>query len=208
MINVQHRPLRAFEEHGLPLIQRMVQQFRCIANVAANLFTQFQGLFHFMRKIDVRAVRASRQPVLFRNDVRGFLSKQLRVQQIAHAQPAARHLVFVRRADAARCRANFVCAARAFRCFVQLPVIRKNQVRAIADVQAPLHVDASLGECRNFRHQRCRIHHRSRSDHRVLFRPKYAARNQLQHISLFANDHRVPRVVAARDARDVVKGPG
>ena len=75
MVDVQHRSLRAFEQNGLPLVQRAVQQFRGIANVAANLFAQFQGFFHFMRKVDVRAVRALRQPVLLRHHVRGFLSK-------------------------------------------------------------------------------------------------------------------------------------
>jgi len=48
MVDVQHRPLRAFEQHGLAFIQSMVQQFRRIANVAVNLFTQFQGFIHFV----------------------------------------------------------------------------------------------------------------------------------------------------------------
>src|SRR5256885_12066522 len=39
----------------------------------------------------------------------------------------------------------------------------------------------------------------------TLFRSKNAARNQLQHIAVLADDDRVPRVVAARDTRDVVK---
>ena len=78
-------------------------------------------------------------------------------------------------------------------------------MRAIANMQASLHVYPGLGECRNFRHQRRRIHHRARSDHRLPLRPKNTARNQLQHIAVLADDDRVPRVVAARDTRDVVK---
>ena len=158
-----------------------------------------------MRKVDVRAVGALRQPVLLRDHVRGFLSKQLRLQQVAHAQPAPRHFVFVGRADSAGGGANLVRAARAFRGFVQLPVIRKNQVCAIADVQAPLYVYPGLGEGRHLRYQCCRIHDRAGSDHRLLLRPKYAARNQLQHVTVFPDDDRVPRVVAARNACNVVK---
>src|SRR6266851_5666007 len=205
MVDVQHCPLRAFEQHGLPRIQRAVQQFRRIANVPANVFAQLQGLIHFMRKVDVRAVRALREPVLLRHHVRRFLSKQLRLQQVAHAQPAPRHLVFICRADPAGGGANLVRAARAFRRLVQLPVIRKNEVSAIADVQSPFHVNPSLGERRNFRDQRRRVHHRARPDHRLLLGPKNSARNQLQHVAVFSDDDRVPRVVAACDACNVVK---
>jgi len=51
-------------------------------------------------------------------------------------------------------------------------VIRKNQVRAIADVQPPFTVNTGLRKRRNFRHQRRRIHHRARSNHGLLLRPK------------------------------------
>ena len=84
MVDVQHGPLRAFEQHGLPRVQRAVQQLRRIANVRTNLFAQLQGFVHFMRKVDVRAVGAFRQPVLLRDHVGRFPSKQLRLQQIAH----------------------------------------------------------------------------------------------------------------------------
>src|SRR6266404_3744746 len=158
-----------------------------------------------MRKIDIRAVRAFCQPVFLRHHMRGLLSKHLRLQQIAHPQPAPRHLVFVRRSDSSRGRANFVRAPRTFRGFVQLPVIRKNQVRAVADVQPPLHLNARFRKRLDFRHQRRRIHHHACPDHRLLLRPQNPARNQLQHITVLPNDDRVPRVVPARHARDVIE---
>jgi len=61
------------------------------------------------------------QPILLCHYVRGFLLKQFRLQQVAHAQPTARHFVFVRGPDPARRRADLLAPARAFRCFVQLP---------------------------------------------------------------------------------------
>src|SRR6266700_871503 len=84
-------------------------------------------------------------------------------------------------------------------------MIGKNQVRAIADVQPPVHVNPGLAERGNFRHQRSRVHHRTRSDHHVLVWPKNPARNQLQHIAVFPDNDRVARIVAPSDACDVVK---
>ena len=158
-----------------------------------------------MRKINVRAVRAFREAILLRHHVCRFLSKQLRLQQVAHPQPASRHFVFVGRADPAGSRANLVRPARAFRGFVQLPVIRENQMSAVADVQASLHVDPGFGKGRNFCHQRRRIHNRACSDHGMLFRAKYSAGDKLKHVAVFPDDDRVPRVVAARNTRDVIK---
>src|SRR5690348_3498427 len=97
-----------------------------------------------MRKIYVRAIRAFRQAVFLRYDVGGFFSKKLRLQQIAHAQTATRHFVFVSGADSTRSRADFVGAARYFRGFIQFAVIGKNQVRAVAYVEPPADVYASL----------------------------------------------------------------
>src|SRR5712664_248096 len=207
VIDVQHRSLRAFEQHRLPFVQRAVHQFRGVADVSANFFAQLQRLFDFMRKVNIRSVRAFRQPIFLRHHMRGLLAKHLRLQQIAHPQAAPRHLVLIRRSDSPRSRANLVRAPRTFRGFVQLPVIRKNQVRAVADVQPPLHLNARFRKRLDFRHQRRRIHHHARSDHRLLLRPQNPARNQLQYITVLPDDDRVPRVVPARHARNVIKRP-
>src|SRR4029077_5872427 len=44
--------------------------------------------------------------------------------------------------------------------------------------------------------------------HRLLLRPENPARNQLEHVAIFPDDDRVPRVVPARHPRNVVKRPG
>ena len=152
VIDVQHGALGALKQHGLPFSECAVQEICGIADVAANLFAELQGFFHFVGKIDVRAVSALRQPVFFRHHVGGFFSKQFRFQQIAHAQAAARHFVFVRRADSTRSGADFVCAARYFCGFIQFAVIGKNQVGAVADVEPPADVYASLRKRFNLGH--------------------------------------------------------
>src|SRR2546429_669641 len=109
------------------------------------------------------------------------LAKQFGLQQVANAQPATSHLVFVGRADAARGCADFVGATRYFSRFIQFSVVRKDQVRTIADVQPPVHVHA--GVCKGFHlgHQRGRIHHHACADDRVPLRPQNSAGDELQH---------------------------
>src|SRR5262249_3903171 len=155
-----------------------------------------------------RAVRAFGQAVFLGYDVSRFFSKQFWLEQIAHAQAAPRHLVFVSWTDSARRRADFVGAARDFRRFVQFSVIRKNQVRTVADVEPPAYIDARFRKSFNPRDQRRGIHHHAGANHRVLLRPQNSAGNELQDIALFANDDRVSGIVPAGDARDVIKRTG
>ena len=77
----------------------------------------------------------------------------------------------------------------------------ENQMRAIADMQSSLHVDSSFRQSLNFIHQRRGIHHHSRPDHRLPPRPQNPTRNQLQHIAVLANNHRMPGIVPTGDAR-------
>ena len=208
MIDVQHRALRALKQNRLTACQRAIQQFRGIADVAANFLAQLQRLFYFLGKVDVSAVRAFCQAVFLGHDVGGLFSKQLRLEQIAHPQTAPRHLIFVSRANAARGRADFVGSARRFRRFVQFAMIRKNQVRAVAHVQPAAHFDARFRQGLDFRDQGRRIHHYARANHRVALRTQNSARNELQHETIFSNDDRMPGVVAPGNARDIVERAG
>ena len=161
-----------------------------------------------MRKINVCAVSAFRQTVLLRHHVRCLLSKQLGLQQVAHPQPTPRHLVFIGRANSPRSRANLICAARAFRRFIQLPVIWKNQVRAIADMQTAVHVDSRLAQRFNLRNECGRIDDHAGANHRMLFGAKNSARDQLQHVAVFSDDDGVPGIVPARYSGNVIERAG
>ncbi len=208
VVNVQHRSLRAFKQHRLPFVQRTIHQLRGIANVTADFFSHPQRLFNFVGKINVRAVGAFRQAVFFSHHPRRLLTKQRRLQQIAHTQTAPRHLVFVRRTNSARSSSNLVRATRAFRGSVQFSVIRKNQMGTITDVQPPVHVYSGLGQRLNLIHQRARINYHAHADHRLLLRTKYPARNQLKDVLLFADNYGVPGIVSTGHAHNVVKRPG
>ena len=208
MVDVQHGALRAFKEYGLTVIECVIDEFRGVADIFANFLALAQGLFHFVREIDVRAVRALGQAVFLRDDAGGFFAKQCGFQQVAGAQAAARHFVFVGGADATRGGSDFVCAARGFGGFVQFAMIRKNQMCAIADVQAAFHVHPSLRERFDLGDERARIDDHARTDYGMPLWTQDAAGNQLQHVLIFADDDGVPGIVAAGDARDVIERPG
>ena len=78
-------------------------------------------------------------------------------------------------------------------------------MRPIADVQAAGHADAGFGEHFDFVDERRGIHHHARSDDDVLLGAQDAAGNQLENIAVFADDDCMAGIVAAGDARDVIK---
>ena len=80
-------------------------------------------------------------------------------------------------------------------------MIRKNQVRAIADVQPAFNVDAHFLEHFDFGNQRGGINDDAGTNHSVLRWPQNSARNQLQYVPVFANDDGVAGVVAALSSR-------
>ena len=163
MINVQHRALRALKQHGVALVQRLIQILGSIGNKWTNRLRLPQRFVASSPAVSSSTPYAARQSrIFFRDHALKLCAKYFRVHQIAHAQPVPRHLVFVGRANAARRGADFSVATRGFRGFVHLPVIRKNQVRAIADVQSAGNVESSFRKHFHFRDQRGRIHHTCR----------------------------------------------
>ena len=81
-------------------------------------------------------------------------------------------------------------------------------MRAIADVQSAFDVDADFFQHFDFGDKRGGIDHYSGADDGVLFGTQNAARNQLEHVAVFADDHGVAGIVAAGDARDVIERAG
>ncbi len=205
MVDVQHGALRAFKQYRLPFIQRVVHKFGGIADVATNFFAQLQRFVDFVREIDVRAISAFRQAIFLCHYTRGFFAEQRRIEQVAHAQSTARHFVFIRRSDATRSGADLICAARAFRGFIEFAMVRKNQMSAIADVQAAGHVHARLAESLDFVDQRAGINHHAHANDGVLFRPQNSARNQLENVLVLADDDGMPGIMAASHANDEIE---
>src|SRR6266404_944046 len=87
-------------------------------------------------------------------------------------------------------------------------MIWKNQVGAIAKMQAAFNVDSSFGECFNFGHEGGGIDYDAGADDCLLLGAQDAAGDELQDEAIFADDYGVPGVVSTSDARDIVKSAG
>src|SRR5262249_55274351 len=138
----------------------------------------------------------------------GFFTEERGIEELAGAQAAASHFVFVGWADAARRGADFVGATSCFRGFVELAMIWKNQVRAIADVQAAFDIDANLGEHFDFADKSGGIDDHAGTDDGVLLGTQYATGNELKDVLFFADDDGVAGIVASGDACDIVERTG
>src|SRR5712671_2525173 len=87
-------------------------------------------------------------------------------------------------------------------------MIWKNQVGAIAEVEAAFYVDAGFFERLNFGHEGCGVYYDAGADDCLLLGAQDAAGDELQDEAIFADDYGVPGVVSAGDARDIVKSAG
>jgi len=84
-------------------------------------------------------------------------------------------------------------------------VIGKDQVGAIADVQAPGDAEVGLFEHFDFGDEGGGVDNDARADDDMLLWAKNAAGDELENVAVFADDDSVACVVAAGDAGDVIK---
>src|ERR1700720_308056 len=82
--------------------------------------------------------------VLFQDYTLELFAEAIAIEEVAHADSAARHFVFVSGADTARRGADFRRAARLFGSFVHFSMIGKDQVGAIAEKEPPAHLNAGF----------------------------------------------------------------
>ena len=132
-----------------------------------------------------------------------MLDEAVRVEQVLHADRAARDLVFVRGADAAAGRADLVARGRRSRApgraprDTAAPAGRRARSRAASALSTP-----ALLELADLLQQRGRRHDDAVADQHGDARAQDAGRNQAQHGLPAADDERVTGVVAALEAHD------
>ncbi len=86
------------------------------------------------------------------------------VQQIDDAQPAARHLVFIRGADAAAGGADALASRGAFGGKLDHAVVGQNHLRAVGDKELPIDFDAKAAQLGHFFEKSDRIKHHAVAD--------------------------------------------
>ena len=97
-----------------------------------------------------------------------------------HPQTGAFDLVAIARTDSTFSRANFLIAFGTFAAFVQQPVVREDDMRAIADEQIRADLDPLLRRPL-FSDEIDRIDDYAVANHACLARAENSGRNQMQH---------------------------
>src|SRR5690606_36553621 len=134
--------------------------------------------------------------------------KQLRIEQVLHAQGAARDLVFVGRTDAAARGADLGIALASLPGLVYGNVVRQDQRADLGDLQARTHVQPGGFEFVDFFEQGLGRQHHAVADEARYAGMHDARRNQAQD-GLFAVDPQsMPGVVAALETNHALDGLG
>jgi len=87
-------------------------------------------------------------------------------------------------------------------------MIRKDEVRAVRDVQPASDVDPGLSEHFDFFNESDRINHHAHANDRMLFGAQNTARDELENVFVFADDDSMSGVMATGDANDEIEGAG
>ncbi len=131
-----------------------------------------------------------------------FFRKFLRVAEVGDADAATRDLVFVSRADAATGGTDGALAGGLFAGLIQRDVVRHDDRRGRADLQAAAHFDAVGFEFADLLLQRAWVQHHAVADQAQRIGTQDAGGNQVEHGLLAADHQRVAGVVAALEADD------
>ena len=135
MVDVEESPLRAFEQNVLPLPHGFVEQHNRVDHKRLQpVARRAIGSMNFLEGERFRA-KSLEDFVVLPDFVAQDLLKARRVDQVDHARTSPRRFIAVGRADAAFGRPDPVFAFQNLPLRVQLPMIRKHQVRRFADEQ-------------------------------------------------------------------------
>ena len=189
MIDVEHRPLCAFQQHGRATLDRAVHTQSHVVGQAKQPWCQriecSNRVVHRRSQLGAGPFELGIRPLYAR---RHEFTQPRRIPKIQHAHTTARDLVFVGRTDAATSRADgFAGRAR----LVHELVVRHHQMGALAHVQPPLHVHTIGDQLVDFREQRLRVHDHAVADRTPHAGVQDAARDLVQHERFVPDMHGV-----------------
>ena len=204
MVHVEHGGLAAFEQHGLALVERLVEHQGGVGNVRLQAFAELEQLVGGLVHVDrATVVQLDEHLVLLMQAGLDLVMQMLRVEQVVHADAHAVDLVGVCRADATAGGADLVLAEEAFGHLVEHAVIRGDDVRAFAHQQSGA-VHATAFKAVDLLEQHFRIDDDAVADDRGGVGADDAGRQQMQRIRFVADHHSMASVIAAVEAGHVV----
>ena len=205
MIEVEEGGLSPFEQDALAVVEGVMDE---VDRVGDHRCESGRELIQVARRDVVRAdggpvIDLGEDEILLVQDDVELLAKDLRIEEVLHAQPHARGLVSVRRADAAFRRAKGVSSEEAFGEAVELLVVGHDEVR-VARHHESRDVNASIDERVEFGQQHRRIDDDAVANDRGHARIENARRDELECELLALDDDAVTRVVSALVANDEI----
>ena len=203
MVDIEQGALSAFEQDIVIGLAVRVQDLDGIAHHRLDLFAQGKTLFQRAGEIDgLDAVVILEHEVVILEHFLKSRSKVCLVEELANADAATGHLVFVSRADAATGSANLVAAKTLLAGLIQCRVGWQNQRAGCADLELRAHHDATLLKPGDLCNQRLHAQHDAIADDAGDVVAKNPGRQQVQYRLLALDDQCVPRVVASLEACD------
>ena len=187
----------------MPSLQRALDEQRRVGDVRPQpLRVALRLLGHLLELQRRRAVDPLEPNVLLGECDLDLLAQDLRVEEVLHANPEARRLVGVRRADAAPGRADLELAQPALARLVERDVPRHDEVRVAGEADG-LGGDAARLEVVELLDEDPGVDDAARAEH-ALLAPEDPRGHVLELVGLAVGDDRVAGVGAALVAADEV----
>ncbi len=150
---------------GLTIGDGVVQQQRGVGDEGRDAIGDLRVVGVHLVGVERLAVEERmRDGVLLAAGVLDVLLQQSLVEQVLHAQTAARHLVFVGGTNAARGGANLHPSGSVLRRQLDQAMIGKNDVGAVADEEVAVNLDAGRAQRVDFLHEGEGIEHNAVAD--------------------------------------------
>jgi hypothetical protein len=209
VVDVEHRALRALEQHDrLVLLERVPDQPRAVGDLGLELVAVGDVLLDHRVQVErgVAGVGAQREPLGLER--RGdLLAQDLLVEHVLHADPQARRLVGVAGADAAAGGADLERAEPRLAGVVEQQVVGHDQVAVGRHPQAA-GVDARGAQRDQLVDQDLRVDDDAVADDAALAGVEDPRRHEVELPLAIAAHDRVAGVVAALEAHDRVGALG
>ena len=133
VVDIEEGSLGSFEEHVGLHLQGAVQEYDGVGNERPQDFRSRQGVIDDLFRIQRWGAEALEEGVVLLDALGEFFLQHVGSQKVARAKPGARGLVGIGRTDAALGGADFFGAFLRFAQAVEGLMVRKNEVRRVAD---------------------------------------------------------------------------
>ncbi|RMN95057.1 hypothetical protein ALQ50_05526 [Pseudomonas coronafaciens pv. coronafaciens] len=197
VVDVQQRALGTFEHDVLAIATHLMQRSSDVEHQRLEQVSVFHALVECFLEVDGRLfVVIDQHKVVIVEQFAQLGGEALAVEQVADAQSATRHLVFVSRADTTTGGADLEFAAGFFARLIQCNVIRQDQRAGRADAQALAHRNAFLFQLDDFAQERVGGDHHTIADQALHAFAQHTGRDQVQYGLLTVDHQGVASIVA------------